>query len=878
MRIRRLISTAFCVICLCVACLFILSCSQGEQCENAEHSLSVYRANGSFHWQECTDCGKKISYEAHEGYADGACNVCKKTIEATSGVIYEVDGTSSSARVVDYVGKDRTVFIKNYYKGYKVTSIEPTAFAGKNIVNVVMNKFIRRIEDNTFLNCKSLAKFELGEGVTFVSPNAFIGCDRLNVIESDGGEYLSTVDNPYYMLLSVKDKDVSEFTINPKTVVIAQNAMYRCNNITSLTVPNSVKYILEFAFAECTAIDDLVVGSSVVAISDFAFNFIYGVERMSAPGNVFDKINKFELKEATITGYADVPNGCFNNCTTLETVTVSDSIKKIGSRAFYGCLNLKSLDLGNGLESIGTDAFSYCYELKSVRLPNSVQSLSDGVFYRCEGLEQIKLSNNVKGIASRTFSGCVSLKSVKIPNSVSFIGTEAFLECTNLESIILGEGVLDIYKRAFKDCESLKEVTLSANLRLIEGESFENCKSLQIINAYSLQKWCDIYGLENIVLTNAKVLFDGKELSGKITLTKPILTIKDYAFYNFDNITEVEISDFIIDLGSYVFAGCDGLKSVKIGNGIKEIDGTVFAGCDNLVNVELNDNLDLFSTSFNTENLNCNLYKNVKYLGSQNNPYMAIVGVVDSQQETYEINDQAKFICQGAFENCTNLTDFEISREILSIDSKAFKNCSSLREIKIYHNVKSIGAEAFYGCKSVSEIVIEGDATIGKNAFAEIYDVIYVEASAKLLYNIHRDNIQRVIINGGESITSSLFENSESLKEVYIGDTIKDIGKKAFYGCKNLEVLEMGSGVEIISSGAIAYCEKLTSITIPASVKVIEAYFGFGCSNLQSVCFKNPEGWHMNGVKISSADLLDSRKVINLFNLNLGRVWIRFDE
>jgi hypothetical protein len=49
-----------------------------------------------------------------------------------------------------------------------------------------------------------------------------------------------------------------------------------------------------------------------------------------------------------------------NNCSTLTSVVIPDSIKSIGDEAFYGCSSLTEITIPDGVTSIGDGAFAGC--------------------------------------------------------------------------------------------------------------------------------------------------------------------------------------------------------------------------------------------------------------------------------------------------------------------------------------------------------------------------------------------------------------------------------------------------------------------------------------------------------------------------------------
>lgn len=92
----------------------------------------------------------------------------------------------------------------------------------------------------------------------------------------------------------------------------------------------------------------------------------------------------------------------------------------------------------------------------------------------------------------------------------------------------------------------------------------------------------------------------------------------------------------------------------------------------------------------------------------------------------------------------------------------------------------------------------------------------------------------------------SLFEPrvkspNDKVIKVVISDTIKKIGKHAFYGCKDIEIVDFGQNVEVVDVAAFAYCMSIKRIVLPKSVKYIGDYAFKGCASLEKITVKNPE-------------------------------------
>ena len=126
----------------------------------------------------------------------------------------------------------------------------------------------------------------------------------------------------------------------------------------------------------------------------------------------------------------------FDNCDSLETVILPNSITDIESSAFSGCTNLKSIVIPEGVISIGSSAFSGCGNLKSITIPNSVKIIGSDAFGKCDGLTSVTIPAGVTRIDSFAFSECTNLQSITIPESSTFIGMYAFYKCGSLTSAV----------------------------------------------------------------------------------------------------------------------------------------------------------------------------------------------------------------------------------------------------------------------------------------------------------------------------------------------------------------------------------------------------------------------------------------------------------
>lgn len=120
-------------------------------------------------------------------------------------------------------------------------------------------------------------------------------------------------------------------------------------------------------------------------------------------------------------GINNISKFAFQNCYTLENITIPDSVTEIGARAFFGCSRLTNVEIPNSVTHIGSSAFNGCNCLTDITIPDSVNIMDDSVFYSCKNLQNVWLSKNLTSLNSSTFASCTKLENLYIPASITEI-------------------------------------------------------------------------------------------------------------------------------------------------------------------------------------------------------------------------------------------------------------------------------------------------------------------------------------------------------------------------------------------------------------------------------------------------------------------------
>lgn len=713
-----------------------------------------------------------------------------------------------------------------------------------SLTSMDMPTSLKVLPYKTFSGCKALEQVTLHEGLEKIEAGAFENCSALKTLAIPASvkaiesirvdAYSSTVKLPFAGCASLESVTIADGSVLSD---IQADVFSGLGNITSLTLPASLKTLPASLFGGCVSLQSVTILGDVTEIPAGFFQNLTSLTEVNLPASV-------EI----------IGDNAFAGCVSLSGIELTDSLQTIGTSAFAGCANIQSVYIGSAVTQIGNYAFDNCTKLATVVFGAdcTITSLGsdadvESAIFRNTAIEEIILPDTVEVIGANVFQGA-PLRSVNIPSALTVIGNYAFAGAQFAEFKI-GANIVTIGDYAFEGCGELVNIAIPEGVIYVGAAAFKDCVKLQSANIPSTAS--EIAGNPFVGCTSL-VNFSFNEANMNYVIVDGVLYDVDLytlIYYLPDNTAETfTVPSTVHVIAPGAFCGSQ-LKSFVIPDFLKEIPEMLFMGSKNLESVIIPDSITAIGASAFRD---CVSLKNITVPASVTavGDY-AFANCTSMNSVTFADRSLSLTLGAHAFNGCKALTVLDIPEEVTAIGAYTFANTGIL-QIVLPSKITNLDLEGvFYGCTDLASVTLPSGAkgNLGSSFFAYCQSLEEIKLPTGITTLTPSKSVTSTSNIGAyrTDIYSGAFYGCTSLKSIDLSKIV-NIGAYAFYGCESLNAVTFGSTMCAIGDYAFAGCTSLKSIDMSKITKSSKSkhYIGLGdylfkdCTSLESI--KLPKG------------------------------------
>lgn len=391
-------------------------------------------------------------------------------------------------------------------------------------------------------------------------------------------------------------------------------------------------------------------------------------------------------------------------------------------------------------------------------------------------------------------------------------------EHLKLPESIDGLTVTEVGANAFRDSQTLRSVTCPKTLTGIRQCAFYNAPNLTNVVLNDGLQW-----ISDSVFASTGLY--------RMTFPAGITNTGQYTFVSCKNLREVVFPEGVTKIYQNTCLGCEKLSRLVLPDSLQEIHGEAFYQCKSLTEVTLPDNVWRVDYYAFAECENLKTLHLSKSLSQFDGDALCGSGAIETftipEYETYYIagncliRKKDKVLVAGL-----DISVIPDDGSVTAIGDKAFRERHGIKELVLPASITSIGTQAFKSCKGLKKITFpDGLKSIGEEAFRDCYSLTALEipdSVEKIGPSAFRycDGLKTVKCGSGvRDYKAQVFRECYELVEADLGENVETLGESLFWRCIKLKTLRLGKNLKKISGDALQNCKELKDIYYPGTME-----------------------------------------------------------
>ena len=377
---------------------------------------------------------------------------------------------------------------------------------------------------------------------------------------------------------------------------MADEAFEDCNQLTSIVLPQTLRYLGKNAFLRCTNLTSCIIPDSTITEIPFEAFWKAGLIEFRVPEGVTTIVQR---------SFEQMPN--------LQRVHLANSVKSLTSWSFYDLPALQDPIYTDSLFVLMPRSYSGAYTI-----PSGIKVICNDAFGGCTKITSLTIPEGVERIESQSlfFSGHGKVSNLHIPASVEYIGPNAI--CSGrLSTLTVAEGNMHyasqnnvIYTKDMKtlifgaDGQTYYNFTFPSTVEHVAPYAFYvasvlygtfEMPNLKTIGECAfMQNDFESLSLPECLEEIGKKAFSQSFDLTTVTIPASVTSIGEEAFSYCRNLQKAVINNPIIGKGQ--FYNDTTLETIEIGANLREISPYAFHKCQNLWYVRMPKANDYFRT------------------------------------------------------------------------------------------------------------------------------------------------------------------------------------------------------------------------------------------------------------------------------------------